>query len=116
MDRLLNVTTILSLVLMAVVLLSVRRAHIRVEFSVSWLVAATVMLILSRSQLLLQRVGSLLGIGDAPMALVMIVFCVFLAVFYRFSLIISDLKDTNIAITQRLAIVEYELKSLDGRR
>jgi len=115
MDRLLNVTTILSLVLMAVVLLSVRRSHIRVEFSVSWLAAATVMLILSRSHLLLQRVGGLLGIGDAPMVLVMIVFCVFLAVFYRFSVIISDLKDTNIALTQRLAIVEYELKSLDGR-
>ena len=37
MDRLLNVMTILSIVLMLVVLFSVRRSHIRVEYSVSWL-------------------------------------------------------------------------------
>ena len=116
MDRLLNAMTVLSVLLMLLVLASVRRAHIRVEFSVSWLAAAVVLLILSRSHLLLQRVAGLLGIADAPLALVMIVFCVFLVVFYRFSVIISDLKDANIALTQRLAIVEYELKSLDGRR
>lgn len=116
MDRLLNVMTILSIVLIGLVLLSVRRAHIRVEFSVSWLAAALVLLILSRSHALLQWLARLLGIADAPVALVMIVFCVFLVVFYRFSVIISDLKDANIALTQRLAIVEYELHSLDVRR
>src|SRR5438270_2356183 len=116
MDRLLNVMTILSVVLIALVLASVRRAHIRVEFSVSWLAAALVLLILSRSHALLQWLANLLGIADAPVALVMIVFCVFLVVFYRFSVIISDLKDANIALTQRLAIVEYELQSLDGRQ
>ncbi len=40
MERLLNVTTILSILLMAMVLFSVRRSHIRVEYSVSWLAAA----------------------------------------------------------------------------
>ena len=39
MDRLLNVTTVLSIVLLLMVLISVRRAHIRVEYSVSWLLA-----------------------------------------------------------------------------
>src|SRR5579884_88505 len=116
MDRLLNAMTVLSMVLIALVLISVRRAHIRVEFSVSWLAAALVLLILSRSHTVLQWLAHLLGIADAPLALVMIVFCVFLVVFYRFSVIISDLKDANIALTQRLAIVEYELRSLDGRQ
>ena len=40
MDRLLNVTTVLSILLLIMVLISVRRAHIRVEYSVSWLLAA----------------------------------------------------------------------------
>lgn len=115
MDRLLNVTAILSVFLMALVLISVRRAHIRVEFSVSWLAAALVLLIVSRCHTVLQRLAAILGIADAPLALVLIMFGVFLMVFYRFSVIISDLKDTNIALTQRLAIVEYELKSLNGR-
>jgi len=93
----------------------VRRAHIRVEYSVSWLAAALVLLILSRAHGLLHVLASVLGLSDAPLALMMIVFCVFLVVFYRFSVVISNLKDANIALTQRLAIVEYELRSLDGR-
>ena len=40
MQSLLNVTTILSIVLIVLMLFSVRRAHIRVEYSVSWLLAA----------------------------------------------------------------------------
>jgi len=49
MERLLNAMTILSIVLMLVILYSVRRSHIRVEYSVSWLAAAFLLLVLSRS-------------------------------------------------------------------
>ena len=48
MDRLLNVMAVFSVVLIGLVLASVRRAHIRVEYSVSWLVAGLVLLVLSR--------------------------------------------------------------------
>ena len=107
MDRLLNVLTILSLILMVLVLFSVRRSHIRVEYSVSWLGAATALLILSRSHAALTWIAQYLGLADLPLALLMLVFCVFLVVFYRFSVIISELKDANIAMAQRLAILEY---------
>ena len=107
MDRLLNVLTILSLILMVLVLFSVRRSHIRVEYSVSWLGAATVLLILSRSHVALDWIAKYLGLTDPPLALLMLVFFVFLVVFYRFSVIISELKDANIAMAQRLAILEY---------
>ncbi len=109
MDRLLNVLTILSLILMALVLFSVRRSHIRVEYSVSWLGAATALLILSRSRTALNWIAHYLGLSDAPLALMMLVFFVFLVVFYRFSIIISELKDSNIAMAQRLAILEFRL-------
>jgi hypothetical protein len=109
MDRLLNVMTVLSAGLIVLVLSSVRRAHIRVEYSVSWLGAAVVLLILSRSRGVLAWVAERLGIAYAPLALLILVFCVFLVVFYRFSIIISHLKDANIAMAQRLAIVEYQL-------
>ena len=47
MDRLLNVTSVLSVILLVIVLVSVRRAHIRAEYSVSWLgVALTLLLTL----------------------------------------------------------------------
>jgi len=111
MDRLLNVMTVLSAVLMLIVLFSVRRSHIRVEYSVSWLTAGFVLLVLSRSQRLLNWLAAFLGVTDAPLTLIMLVFSVFLIVLYRFSLIISDLKDANIALTQRLAIVEFQLQN-----
>jgi len=111
-DRLLNVLTVLSVVLMVLILFSVRRSHIRVEYSVSWLGAATALLVLSRSQAALNWIAHYLGVTDAPLALLMLVFFVFLVVFYRFSVIISELKDANIAMAQRLAILEFRLQSI----
>ena len=62
MDRLLNVTTGLSVILLLIILVSVRRAHIRAEYSVSWLLAAAAMFILSRSRPLLDMVRNLAGL------------------------------------------------------
>src|ERR1700730_3428135 len=112
MDRLLNVTTGLSIVLLIMVLISVRRAHIRVEYSVSWLVAAGVMLVLSRARPLLDAVRDLLGIPDSPLALFLLGSGVFMIMFFRFSVIVSHLRDDNIALAQRLAILEFHLQSL----
>jgi hypothetical protein len=116
MDRLLNVMTILSVVLMAVVLFSVRRSHIRVEYSVSWLAAALILLVLSRSPGTLNWIAVQLGLADPPLALLILVFCVFLVVIYRLSVVISDLKDANIAMAQRLAILEFQLQSLNEKQ
>ena len=111
MDRLLNVMTILSIGLLALILFSVRRSRIRVEYSVSWLGAAAILLILSRSHTLLTWLAEYLGLAYPPLALIMLVFCVFVVVFYRFSVVISKLKDANIALAQRLAIVEFQLQN-----
>jgi hypothetical protein len=116
MDRLLNVVTILSAALIVMVLASLRRAHIRVEYSVSWLAAAVVLLVLSRSEPLLNWLAGLLGIEYPPLALVLVAACVFLVVFFRFSVIISDLKDSNIALTQRVAILQCQIESLHEER
>src|ERR1700682_6059063 len=116
MERLLNAMTILSVVLMIAVLFSVRRSHIRVEYSVSWLGASLFLLILSRSHGTLDWIAEQLGLTYPPLALIILVFCVFLVVFYRFSVVISDLKDANIAMTQRLAILEFQLRASDEKK
>jgi hypothetical protein len=112
MDRLLNVMTVFSLVLIGLVLASVRRAHIRVEYSVSWLLAGFVLLVLSLWSGFGQWVATLLGLNDTRLALLMVAGGVFLVVLYRFSMIISRLKDFNIALAQKVAILEYRLESL----
>ncbi len=113
MDRLLNVVTLLSAGLIVLVLASLRRAHIRVEYSVSWLGAAVTLLLLSRFEPLLNWLSGLLGIDDPPLAILFVAFSVFLLVFYRFSVMISELKDANIALAQRVAILQHRVESLD---
>ena len=110
MDRLLDVTAILSVLLGVLVLASLRRAHIRVEYSVSWLVAAAGLFALSRSTGVVEEVARGLGIADAPTALLLVAGCVFLFIFFRFTVIISKLRDDNIALAQRVAILEFRLK------
>jgi hypothetical protein len=110
MDRLLNVTTVLSAILLIIVLISVRRAHIRVEYSVTWLLAAAAMLVLSRMHALLEAVRKLIGLPDSPLALFLLAGGVVLIMFFRFSVIISHLRDDNIALAQRVAILEYHLQ------
>ncbi len=113
MERLLNVLAVLSALLILLILRSVRREHIRVEYSVSWLGAALTVLLLSRFNGVLERIASLFGIADPALALLLIVFSLFLAVFYRFSVVISALKDANIALTQKIAILEYRIHHLN---
>ncbi len=68
MDRFLAVTSLLSVALIFLVMFSLRRDHIRVEYSVSWLAAACVILFLSRWPGALVWLGRELGI-DPPTAL-----------------------------------------------
>ena len=112
MDRLLNVTTIVSVILLVTILLSVRRAHIRVEYSVTWLLATAAMLILSLVHPLLDGFRNLVGLPDSPLTLFLPAGGAVLIMLFRFSVIISHLRDDNIALAQRLAILEYHLQHL----
>lgn len=115
MERLINLINLVSLLLMLIVVLSLRRQRIRPEYAVAWLGACAALFVLSRwagPALWLQNV---LGLPDRPLALILIVFAVFLVVFYRFTVRISDLKDSNIALAQRVAMLEYHIHSLDEK-
>jgi uncharacterized membrane protein YdfJ with MMPL/SSD domain len=112
MERLLNVLTVFSVVLLILVLRSVRKAHIRAEYSVSWLGAALTLLALSRMEGFLGRLGQFLGVANPPLALAFITGGIFLIVFYRHSVVLSELKDANISLAQRVAILEFHLRTL----
>ena len=112
MDRLLNVITVASILLITAVLTSVRREHIRVEYSVSWLLAGIVLLVLSASRALDRQIAAAIGVPDAALALLTVSGAVFLIVLYRLSIRISELKDWNIKLAQRMAVLEYRLELL----
>lgn len=113
MERLLNVTTVVAIVLLLIVLISIRRAHIRVEYSVSWVFAAAGLLVLSRAPALMQYAAEHVGLGkDPPLALFLGAAAVFLLMLFRYSVIVSHLRDDNIALAQRVAILEFHIQSL----
>lgn len=116
MDRLLTVIAALSILLIGIVLFNIRRAHIRVEYSVSWLGAAAALLLLSQWPWGLTQLARFLGTGNPAIALLLVVGALFLIVLFRLSLVISDLRDANVALTQKLAILEYKLESLHEKR
>jgi hypothetical protein len=116
MDRLFDVVAIFSLVLIVWVLSSVRRAHIRVEYSVSWLLAGAVLLVLARWRTLDDWMAAALGISDSFIALAMIAGTAFLVVLYRLSLRISGLKDSSITLAQQVAILEFRLNALSDKK
>jgi len=115
MENLLELLFFASLLLIALVLVSVRRAHIRVEYSVSWLLTAVTLLALSRASWILNATAARLGVYG-PLTLLLIVCCIFLVMFFRFSMILSRLRDDNIALAQRVAILEYHIQTLSEER
>ena len=115
MDRLFDVVAVFSLVLIVWVLSSVRRTRIRVEYSVSWLLAGTILLVLASWRSLDDWIAAALGVRDSFIALAMVAGAAFLVVLYRLSLRISGLKDSSITLAQQVAILEFRLESLNEK-
>lgn len=114
MEKFLWWTTGLSIFLIVMVLSALRRAHIRVEYSVMWLIACFAILGLSRSQSLLESVASALGLSFAPTVIVLVTGFIFIVMFFWACMVISRLRDDNIALAQRVAILEYHLNHLES--
>src|ERR1700722_7453827 len=115
MDRLFDVVAVFSLVLIVSVLSSVRRTRIRAEYSVSWLLAGTILLVLASWRSLDDWVAAALGVQDSFIALAMVAGGAFLVVLYRLSLRISGLKDSSITLAQQVAILEFRLEALNEK-
>ena len=81
----------------------------------AWLFAGVLLLGLSLSDSALNWAGALLGASNPADALLVVCGGIFVIVLYRSSLRISGLKDANIALAQRVAILEYRLESLDEK-
>ena len=112
MERLLWWTSVISIVLIVMVLTALRRAHIRVEYSVTWLIACVALFVLSRSETLLGWIASGLGLGFAPTVLLLVAGLILTVMFFWTCVVISRLRDDNIALAQRVAILEFHLNHL----
>ena len=92
-------------------LVSLRREHIRVEYSVSWLAVGVILLISSIFPGLLMRLAERVGLNP-QIAFVLLSGALALALLFDVSVVVSRLRDENVMLTQRLAILEYHLREI----
>jgi hypothetical protein len=112
--RLQTVAIIGSAVMLAVVFELVRRRKLMERYSLLWLTAAAVLLVLAIFDDLLSEVSSSLGIATPSNALFLIAFVFVSLVLLHFSVTISRLTDESKMLAQQLALVEERLRRVTG--
>ena len=110
MERIRVAAVVFSLLLLLQIIRAVRREHIRVEYSMAWFGAAVLLLALSISEPALRWLSLTLGIDDPSLVLVLIAGLLFLFTFFRASVQMSDLKDNNILLAQKIGMLDWEVK------
>ena len=100
--------TILGLLIMAITLVSLRREHIRTEYSVSWLSVGVILAALSLFPPALINIARRLNV-DPNLCLLIIGGTLISALVFEISHVVSKLRDENVLLAQRLAILEHQL-------
>jgi hypothetical protein len=113
MPRFRIIVAVLSLGLIAQVVRAVRREHIRVEYSMTWLGAALLLLALCLSDRAMATLGEWIGVRDPALVLVALAGALFLFTFFRYSTVVSSLKDNNIQLAQKVGMLEWEIERLN---
>ena len=110
MERVRVAAIVFAVLLLVQIIRAVRREHIRVEYSMAWFGAATLLLALSLSQTALDWLSRVLGVDDSSFVLLVVAGVLFLFTFLRFSVQVSELKDHNILLSQKVGLLEWEIK------
>jgi hypothetical protein len=108
----------IGLLTIVVTLFSLRRQHIRTEYSVSWLVVGITLTGLTESPKVLDLVAGFLGLASETCFLI-VGGTLISALVFEISHLVSLLRDENVILAQRIAILEYRLQEFSqqhGRR
>ncbi len=111
MDLLKILAVVGSGALLIVVVELIRRGRLKERYSILWLFAGAVLLILSSSRYLLELISRALGIFYPPSFLFLLAFFFLLLITLHFSVVISGLSERNKKLAQELALLRQELKS-----
>lgn len=109
-----DVLKILAITCTAVVFIMVieliRRGRLKEKYSLLWLAAAGVLLVLSLSRTLLEFISHAIGIFYAPSLLFLLAFLFLLMITLHFSVVISGLSEKNKKLAQEIALLRQELQ------
>jgi hypothetical protein len=106
-------SAILGIAFATIVILLVRRDHLRIRYSVWWLFIAAVALLLGLFPGLVDRLGGLLGVAYPPTLLLVLGIAALLIKMLYMDIEHSRLERNLRRLTQRIAI--YETESRESR-
>jgi hypothetical protein len=109
-DRIDIVAIVVSVALLAYVIEAVRRRKLREEYSILWLVTASVILLLALVRPALIFIASAIGIFAPVNALFVIGFAFTTLILLHFSTVISRLARENRDLAQRYALLVHRLE------
>ncbi|HUI68639.1 MAG TPA: DUF2304 domain-containing protein [Nitrospirota bacterium] len=111
-----DVLKILAIVGSGTVLLLVveliRRGRLKERYSLLWLFAGGVLLVLSSSRNILEYISNLVGIYYPPSFLFLLAFLFLLLITLHFSVTISGLSEKNKRLAQEIALLRQEMREL----
>jgi hypothetical protein len=102
-----------AVIIIFATLLSLRRAHIRVEYSVSWLGMGFILFLCALFPRSLTSVAASLKL-EPETGFVILAGGLALALLFEVSIVVSHVRDENVLLTQRLAILEYHLRQMQS--
>ena len=94
----------------------IRRGRLKERYSLLWLFASGVLLILSSSRDILNYISDMMGIYYPPSFLFLLAFLFLLLITLHFSVTISGLSEKNKRLAQELALLRQEMRESIGRR
>jgi hypothetical protein len=107
---------LVGLGLFTVIFELVRRKRFREELSIMWLLLAIIITSGSVIDLVIDPLAKKLGIFYPPALVFMIIIIVLIISFFYFSLVTSDLKSKVKELTQKIALLEFELRETKKRK
>ncbi len=99
-----------SLVFILVIEL-IRRGRLKERYSLLWLSASVLLLILSLSRRVLEYLSQAMGIYYPPSLLFLLAFLFLLLITLHFSVVLSGLSEKNKKLAQELSLLRQELRT-----
>jgi len=115
MDLLKILSIIGSASVLIVVIELIRRGRLKERYSLLWLLAGGILLLLSSSRDILEYISHLVGIYYPPSLLFLLAFLFLLLITMHFSVVLSDLSEKNKKLAQELALLRQEIQKMMNR-
>lgn len=99
-----------ALLLLALIFELVRSRRLQERYALLWLATGVAIMFFALWRGALNRFADLIGIAYPPSALFVVASLFILLVLLHYSTVISELSERNLALAQRLALLEQQLK------